>query len=172
MRFINHARGIWVSGALVLVPLIVIASACGEQSSSARPPTQSATAGRPQGDPIPAQLQGDWVLSAAAADAYAGGTCPKPLAIATCMFKLTFTATTFQVTSNVAGYSGGHGEAVVYGAEIDFFNGTACGLQLPDGVGRYTWTETGGLLRFTLIRDPCQATRSSFLADRSFSRSS
>jgi mannose-6-phosphate isomerase-like protein (cupin superfamily) len=43
----------------------------------------------------------------------------------------------------------GRGDIVVNGNEIDFFNGDACGLQLPQGVGRYTWKLTGTTLTFT-----------------------
>jgi hypothetical protein len=49
----------------------------------------------------------------------------------------------------------GQGNVVVSNHQIDFYNGVICGLKLPDGVGRYTWTITAGVLYFTLISDPC-----------------
>jgi hypothetical protein len=57
---------------------------------------------------------------------------------------------------------------VVNNDEIDFFNGVLCGLKLPDGVGRYTWRVTAGVLYFTLISDPCS--RSTYYAYRGFTR--
>jgi hypothetical protein len=116
---------------------------------------------------VPAQLQGDWLMPAAAAQTIAGGTCPTPVATTTCMFKLTFTATTYTWTTNVVGFSGGGGDTVVNGTEMDFFNGQACtGVKLPEGVGRYMWTLTGGILRFApLNADPCP--RTPFLANQS-----
>ena len=50
----------------------------------------------------------------------------------------------------------GRGDIVVNGDEIDFFNGDSCGLQLPQGVGRYRWKLSGTTLTFTGITvDPC-----------------
>jgi hypothetical protein len=51
------------------------------------------------------------------------------------------------------------GNVVVTGDEIDFFNGDICGLQLPDGVGRYRWTLASGTLHLVSITtDPCGRT--------------
>ena len=49
------------------------------------------------------------------------------------------------------------GEVVVNGDEIDFFNGSGCGLALPDGIGRYRWTLQGsGSVHFTALNhDRC-----------------
>lgn len=152
---------------------VLAASACGQSTPSANV-TPSAASGTPPGGPLPAQLLGDWLLPLAAANAYlesSGETCPTPLAVATCMFKLTFTATTFYFEINAPGHSSGGGDAVVNGTEIDFFNAPGCGLQLPDGVGRYMWTLTGGVLHFTSMnQDPCP--RSPILANQSYSRTS
>ena len=63
------------------------------------------------------------------------------------------------------------GNVVVLGDEIDFFNGSACGLDLPRGVGRYTWTmKTANEVRFTALNeDPCG--RVDILAGATWTRS-
>jgi hypothetical protein len=49
-----------------------------------------------------------------------------------------------------------HGNVVVLGDEIDFFNGSGCGLSLPKGVGRYHWALQGtSTLTLTTIDDVC-----------------
>jgi hypothetical protein len=59
------------------------------------------------------------------------------------------------------------GDVVVNNTEIDFFSADVYGLKLPDGVGRYTWTLTGGLLNFVpLNQDPCPRS-ATWLANRS-----
>jgi hypothetical protein len=155
-----------------LLSLVLLASACGTSTPTANLPTQSAATTRPQGGPLPAQLLGDWLLPVAAANDYlktSGETCPAPLAVTTCMFKLTFTATAYYFETNAPGHTGGGGDAVVSGTEIDFFNGQACAMQLPAGVGRYRWTLTGGILHFTSMNaDPCP--RAPILANQSYNR--
>jgi hypothetical protein len=49
------------------------------------------------------------------------------------------------------------GSVVVNGDEIEFFNGTGCGMPLPGGIGRYRWTlQDGGSVHFTALnQDPC-----------------
>jgi hypothetical protein len=85
------------------------------------------------------------------------------------MFKLTFTASSYNFEISAPGRTGGGGDAVVNGTEIDFFNGQACSLQLPEGVGRYTWTLTGGVLHFTSMnQDLCP--RAPILANQSYNR--
>ena len=122
----------------------------------------------PAGGPVPAQLLGDWLMPAAAAQAISG-SCPTPVTVSTCMFRLTFTATTYNWTTNVAGFTDGGGDVVVNGNEIDFFNGQACSTDLPQGVGRYTWTLTNGVLHFVLLNtDICP--RQPFLANQSYTR--
>jgi hypothetical protein len=83
--------------------------------------------------------------------------CPSPVTAANCFFELTLTTTTYsQAFSAIGGkQDAGQGDVVVKNHEIDFFNGVLCGLELPDGIGRYTWTLTGGVLHLTLISDPC-----------------
>ena len=50
----------------------------------------------------------------------------------------------------------GVGKVAVNGSEIDFYNGTGCGLALPGGIGKYRMTISGGLLMFSpLNSDPC-----------------
>jgi len=118
---------------------------------------------------VPALLLGDWLLQAAAANTIAGGACPTPLAASTCTFRLTFTATTYNWTTNVDGFTGGGGDVVVNGTEMDFFNGQQCTLNPPAGVGRYTWSVTGGVLHFaSLNHDVCP--RAPYLDNQSYSR--
>lgn len=63
------------------------------------------------------------------------------------------------------------GDVVVNRTEMDFFNGPACGLKLPHGVGRYTWAVTGSILHFDALgTDPCP--RSVWLANQSYTRES
>ena len=168
----RHGLNMRMAIATVLcISFVFLAAGCGQATSSANV-TPSAASARPAGGPLPAQLLGDWLLPAAAANAYlqsSGETCPTPVAVATCMFKLTFTVTTFFFEINAPGHNSGGGDAVVNGTEIDFFDAKGCGLQFPDGVGRYTWTLTGGVLHFTPInQDPCP--RSPILANQSYSR--
>jgi hypothetical protein len=157
-------------GALLGAALVVMASSCGQSASSAKAPTASvassaaATASLspgspPPGGPVPAQLLGNWYLPPAAYMAINGYDypCPSPATAANCFFELTLTATTYsQVFSAIGGkQDAGQGDVVVNNHEIDFFNGVLCGLALPDGVGRYTWTLIGGVLHLALISDPC-----------------
>jgi hypothetical protein len=155
------------------ISFALLAAACGQSTPTANQATPSAT-GTPAGGPVPAQLLGDWVLPVTAANAYlasSGEMCPTPLAVATCMFKLTFTPTTYIYATNAPGRTGGGGNAVVNGTELDFFNGEACGLSLPAGVGRYRWTLASGVLKFApLNQDECP--RAPLLANQSYSRPS
>lgn len=161
----------WIQATLC-ISIALFASACGQSTPSANATSPSAAASALAGGQVPALLQGDWLLPPAAANAYqvsSGDSCPAPLAVATCMFKLTLTATSYNFEINAPGRTGGGGNAVVNGTEIDFFNGGACGLELPEGVGRYAWTLTGGVLHFTpMNQDPCP--RSPILANQSYSR--
>jgi hypothetical protein len=63
-----------------------------------------------------------------------------------------------------------HGDLVVKGSQIAFFNAAICGLQLPDGVGRYRWAVEGGRLHFDLIgEEPCGG-RGGILEDATYKR--
>jgi hypothetical protein len=144
------------TAALLAFALVFLASSCGQPTSSARLPTPSAAPGAPTGGPVPAQLRGDWFLPATDLVDVTGVPCPSPATAANCFVQLTFTATTYhQELTASASTLAGSGDVVVKNSEIDFFNGVLCGLTLPDGIGRYTWTLTGGFLHFTLISDPC-----------------
>ena len=170
-----------IAGMLV-VGFVFLASSCDQSTSSAKLPTPSVApsptpasslpaASPPPGGPAPAQLQGDWFLAPAAVDAILGhggaGTCPSPPLTATnCFFLLNLTATTYHLEGTAI--ATGSGNVVVNGNEIDFFNGAVCGLQLPDGVGRYTWTLKVGVLSLTLISDPCS--RPEYMANQSWRR--
>jgi hypothetical protein len=156
--------------ALLGIAIVFLASSCGQSTSSAKLPTPSAApsptpapslpaASPPPGGPVPTQLLGDWFLPPAANEAINGnGVCQSPATAANCFIQLTLTATTYHLAVTGAGGRGqyaGSGDVVVNDNGIDVFNGALCGLQLPDGVGRYKWTLTGGVLHFTLISDPC-----------------
>jgi hypothetical protein len=150
------------TAALLCIAFVLLASSCAPKPSVVSTP--------PSGGPVPAQLLGDWLLPAVAANNYlvdsGVGRCPKPLALATCTFKLSFTASTYYLATNVVGLANAGGNAVVNGTEIDFFKGNAC----PGAVGRYKWTLTGGVLHLvSLMLDPCA--RGPYpLAKQSFSR--
>jgi hypothetical protein len=164
----------FIAGAVVATA-VVVASSCGTSTSSKQPSPSAATttirsASPPPGGPVPAQLIGDWSLPPSVVEGL-GGACPQPLAAATCVSQLKFTATTYFFETNAPGLSNGGGNVVVNNTEIDFFNGSGCGMQLPEGVGRYTWTLTNTGLHFTaLSNDPCP--RSPFLANQDYHRSS
>jgi hypothetical protein len=140
----------------VLCALDLLASSCGQSTSSSTVPMPSvaltpvvATPSPPPGGPVPAQLLGDWFLPPSVVKDFDGN--------AVCvLLKLTLTATTYQITHTALGAcgTGASGDVVVNGSEIDFFNGSAAGCV--DTGGRYTWTLTSGLLYFTLISDPCR----------------
>lgn len=150
---------------VALLGALVLLAACSQSTSSApASPTTFA------GSPVPAQVQGDWVMQVQEAAAIAGNQCPTPLAVATCMFKLTITPTTYEWTTNVAGFSGGGGDVLVNGNEMDFFNGDQCGEQLPGGIGRYGWMLSNGTLSFKALNsDSCP--RQPFLANQIYDRS-
>jgi hypothetical protein len=175
------------ANAVVLgIAFAIVGSACGGQStSSAKLPTPAVApspppaASPPAGGPVPAQLLGSWYLPPASVVAMGDGPCPSSATAANCFFRLTFYAAhldpggTFDtyaqaVTAQGGTLGSGSGNVVVNNNEIDFFNGVLCGLKLPDGVGRYTWTLTGGLLTLTLISDPCE--RPAAYTSGSFSR--
>jgi hypothetical protein len=125
----------------------------------------------PPGGPVPAQLLGDWFLPPAITDAILGHgpttTCPQPPTAANCYYQLTLSAGLYHFY--LSGVVSAEGHVVVNHNEIDFFTDSIdCGLELPDGVGRYHWTITGGVLHLTLISDPCG--RDYVLANRSWLR--
>ena len=107
-------------------------------SQSASSPTPSAApSGWPTGDPVPAELAGRWYQGGAA---NSGGEV------------LILSGNTYSFPTA----AGAGGNVVVNGNEILFFNGSACGLFLPEGIGRYSWTVSGESLNFVaLARDPC-----------------
>jgi len=125
---------------------------------------------------VPAQLLGDWFMAMppAVIEAKTGVPCPSPPTATNCFFQLTLMASTSHMyfAANPGTEDLGLGDVVVNKDEIDFFNGVYCevnqGLHLPDGVGRYTWKLTGGLLYLTNISDPC--TRAHFLSYQGWSR--
>jgi hypothetical protein len=152
--------------ALLGIGLVFLVSSCGQSTSSATRPTPSAAAGPPPGGSVPAQLLGDWYLPPAIVIAVEGNSACR-------LLQLPLTATTYQLTHDpVCGVFSSSGDVVVNNTEIDFFSADVCGLKLPDGVGRYTWALTGGLLNFVpLNQDPCPR-GAAWLANRSYSRTS
>lgn len=143
--------------ALLGIAIALLGSSCGGTPAAANVPAPSAAAGTPRGGPVPAQLLGDWFMPPAAVEPVSGVPCPSPATVTNCFFQLTLMATTYHQAYTASGgeQAAGQGNVVVNHNEIDFFNGVICGLKLPDGVGRYTWTITAGVLYFTLISDPC-----------------
>jgi hypothetical protein len=162
--------------ALLVFAFVLLASSCGPSTSSAKLPTPSAALSPPPGGRVPDQLLGDWFMAMppAVIEARTGVPCPSPPTAENCFFQLTLMASTshafFVASPGVGDLLAG--DVVVNNNEIDFFNGVYCevnqGLYLPDGVGRYTWKVTGGLLYLTLISDPC--TRSHFFSYQGWSR--
>lgn len=131
------------------------AAATATATAAVTPGTTAAAivaASRPPGGPAPAQLIGKWerVISTAGSGAV-----------------VTFTANGFHVTDSLLG---AFGAIVVNGNEIDFFNVKACGLYLPEGVGRYKWSLQGTTLHFTpLNEDPCPV-RGDHFANQDFTK--
>lgn len=150
--------------AAVGIALGLLVTACGQPSSTANVTTPSAGNERPQGGPVPAPLLGDWFLPPAIVGAVEGNSSCR-------MLRLTFTTITYRLTHDAAcGGLESTGEVVVDRTEIDFFNADVCGLKLPEGVGRYEWTITAGLLHLTALKaDPCPR-GAAWLDNRSYSR--
>jgi hypothetical protein len=158
-------------GSFAILALLAVTFACGGSSPSASS-SPTAASNSPAGGPVPTQLIGDWSLSAEALDAIlqvsGNSQCPKPLSVQTCMASLRLTATHYSWVSDLP-LDTRAGDVVVNQSEMDFFNGPACGLKLPQGVGRYTWTITGAVMRFVALGpDPCP--RSVWLANQSYTR--
>lgn len=151
---------------LLGIAFVFLASSCGQPTSSATRPPTSAAAGPPPGGSVPAPLLGDWFLPPAIVSAVEGNSACR-------LLRLTLTATTYQLTHDPAcDVFSSSGAVVVNKTEMDFFSADVCGLKLPDGVGRYTWTLTGGLLQFVpLNQDPCPR-GAAWLANRTYSRTS
>lgn len=157
----------WAIAAPIGVALVFLASSCAQSTPAALAtpaatpvPTVAASppaaiGSPPPGGPVPATLLGDWFLPPAAVIAAEGAVnCPSPATAANCFIQLNLTATLYHVSLMQS--PTGSGNVVVDKNEIDFFNGGNCGLQLPDGVGRYKWTLAGGGLKLTrLNKDPC-----------------
>lgn len=136
------------AGVLILVLAVTVGVTFLELRHAAQ---QSAPAGAvtnpslstPRGGPVPLQLDGAW----------------KEVADPSVVMILTGT----NVALSGGGLTGA-GKVAVNGSEIDFYNGTACAIPLPGGIGKYRWTITGGLLKFIpLNSDPCP--RAGNLAD-------
>lgn len=107
----------------------------------------SPSAPPPAGGPAPAALIGQWVPTT---DPRTIGGAPQRLVI--------------RATSWIDGAV--HGDLVVNGDEIDFYNSDYCHLRLPDGVGRYRWSITADLLTLTLLApDPCRPGGGGMTAD-------
>ena len=137
------------SAVLAGIALVLLNAGCGQATSSTQ--TQSAEPNSPPGGPVPAAIQGDWFLPPATVSSIMSNDSCR-------LLKLTLAATTYHLTHSINPACGtsSSGDVVVNKAEIDFFSADVCGLKLPDGVGRYTWTLTGGVLHFAAMKpDPC-----------------
>jgi hypothetical protein len=125
-------------------------SQSGETIQAATAATTTPASSAPAGGPAPAKLQGTWRLVSKGPE--------KGL-------RIVITDRHYRVVERLA-----HGDLVVNGDEIAFFNAQICGLQLPDGVGRYRWALRGRRLHFTLAGDePCGG-RAAVLADATYER--
>jgi hypothetical protein len=128
-------------------------SAVATPTTAASPPTPAGSP--PPGGAVPAKLLGNWFIPPAVVIAAEGASnCPSPPTVQNCFIQLNLTATEYHVSLTQS--PTGSGNVVVNKDEIDFFNGGNCGLQLPEGVGRYKWTLTSGVLHLArLNQDPC-----------------
>ena len=122
---------------------------------------------------MPSQLWGNWYLPGAAVTQVSGAHCPSPPTPRTCFFQLALDATTWSI-SYIA--TGGivvphQGDVLVNSNEMEFFNdvhqGNGCS-PLYNGIGRFTWRVTAGVLYFTLISDDCD--RAPVLTNRGWIR--
>jgi hypothetical protein len=122
---------------------------------------------------VPSQLWGNWYLPGAAVTQVSDAQCPSPPTPRTCFFQLALDATTWSI-SYIA--TGGivvphQGDVVVNGDEMEFFNdihqGNYCS-PLYNGIGRFTWRVTAGVLYFKLISDDCD--RAHVLTNRGWIR--
>jgi hypothetical protein len=157
------------------IALVFLASSCSQSTPSATltpsvVPSPTPTASPPPGGPVPSQLLGNWYFPPSAVEEVSGTPCPANPTPANCFFQLMLAATTYQQSYVATGgvTPAGQGDVVVNNDEIDFFSGVLCGLKLPNGVGRYTWRITAGVLYLTLISDPCS--RKSVYTDRGWNR--
>lgn len=143
-----------VAGAVAIVVLALGVGLAIQYARSHPAPAKHSTivspspsAAPPAGGPAPAALIGQWVPTT---DPRTIGGAPVRLVI--------------RATSWIDGSV--HGDLVVSGDEIDFYNSDYCGLRLPDGVGRYRWSITGDLLTLTLLApDPCRPGGGDMVAD-------
>jgi hypothetical protein len=136
-------------GALLAVSL----GGCGGNSAATGPTAAmtSTASGAPTGEAAPEELQGIWEL-------VSKKNPEKGL-------RLVISESHYRVVQRLA-----HGDLVVNGNEIAFFNAAVCGLQLPDGVGHYRWTIEGERLHFDMVEeDPCGG-RSTILEDATYKR--
>jgi hypothetical protein len=165
------------AAALLGIAFVFLASSCSQSAASASPTpaavsSPTPTSSPPPGGPVPSQLWGNWYLPGAAVTQVTAGTipCPSNPTPTNCFFQLMLGGSTWSI-SFVA--SGGivvpsQGNVVANGNEMDFYNSAYCGIQLPAGLGRFTWRVTAGVLYFTMISDTC--TRAHVLTNRGWTR--
>jgi hypothetical protein len=165
------------AAALLGIAFVFLASSCSQSTPSATlplsaVPSPTPTPSPPPGGPVPSQVWGNWYLPGAAVTQVTAGTipCPSNPTPTNCFFQLMLGGSTWSI-SFVA--SGGivvpsQGNVVANGNEMDFYNSAYCGIQLPAGLGRFTWRVTAGVLYFTMISDTC--TRAHVLTNRGWTR--
>jgi hypothetical protein len=118
-----------VALAVAITAAIFAIHSASSNSAPAAPPSA------PRGGPVPAQLDGAWKQVA------------EPSVV------IILTGTNYALSG---GGLTGAGKVAVNGSEIDFYNGSACSIALPGGIGKYRWTISAGVLAFTpLNSDPC-----------------
>jgi hypothetical protein len=146
-------KGWRIAIAVASVVVASVQAGCGGDSGATSPaaaPTTIARSGAPTGDPAPMELQGTWKLVSDNPDHG---------------LLFVISDTHYRVPTRFA-----HGDLVVDGDEIAFFNAAICGLQLPDGVGRYRWSVHGRQLHLEPVdEDPCGG-RSDILENATYRR--
>jgi len=129
----RFTAGVALVALAVAISSAILAIHSASDNAPAAPPAAMPAA--PRGGPVPAQLDGAW---------REGTDSPAVLILS---------GTDFALSGNGLA---GVGKVDVNGSEIDFYNGTGCGIPLPGGIGKYRWTMSAGVLTFTpLNSDPC-----------------
>jgi hypothetical protein len=165
------------AAALLGIAFVFLASSCSQSAASASPTpaavsSPTPTSSPPPGGPVPSQLWGNWYLPGAAVTQVTAGTipCPSNPTPTNCFFQLMLGGSTWSISFVATGgiVVPSQGNVVANGNEMDFYNSAYCGIQLPAGLGRFTWRVTAGVLYFTMISDTC--TRAHVLTNRGWTR--
>jgi hypothetical protein len=161
--------------ALLGIAFVFLASSCSQSTPSATLPPSAVssptpTTSPPPGLPVPSELWGNWYLPGASVTQVSGDRCPSNPTPTNCFFQLMLGGSTWSISYAALGgiVVPSQGNVVANRNEMDFYNSAYCGLQLPAGLGRFTWRVTTGVLYFTLISDTCS--RANVLTNRGWTR--